>query len=76
MSVELLDFAPIPGLQAVAKTLLNIWDALQMVDVSARTTRCIALFDVLLDESPRMSASHRTMRRNIDIHTARSQGSG
>ncbi|KAF8890966.1 hypothetical protein BD779DRAFT_1515523 [Infundibulicybe gibba] len=34
MSVELLDFAPVPGLQTAAKTLLNIWDTLQMVDMN------------------------------------------
>ena len=34
LSVELLEFAPIPGLRAVAKTLLNIWDAVEQVDVS------------------------------------------
>lgn len=32
LSVNLLDFAPIPGLQAAAKTLLDIWDAVQKVD--------------------------------------------
>jgi abelson tyrosine-protein kinase 1 len=34
LSVELLEFAPIPGLQAAAQTLLNIWDAAEQVDVS------------------------------------------
>jgi abelson tyrosine-protein kinase 1 len=34
LSVELLEFAPIPGLQAAAQTLLNIWDAVVRVDVS------------------------------------------
>lgn len=33
MSVELLQFAPVPGLSSAALTLLNIWDALQLVDV-------------------------------------------
>lgn len=31
--VEVLDFAPIPGLATAAKTLLNIWDAFETVDV-------------------------------------------
>jgi hypothetical protein len=31
--VDLLDLAPVPGLRAAALTLLNIWDALQKVDV-------------------------------------------
>ena len=34
LSVELLVFAPIPGLQAAAQTLLCIWDAVEQVDVS------------------------------------------
>jgi len=34
LSVELSQFAPIPGLQAAAQTLLNIWDAVEEVDVS------------------------------------------
>jgi hypothetical protein len=33
--VELLDFVPIPGLARAAKTLLNIWDAVEAVDVSS-----------------------------------------
>ncbi|CAA7263929.1 unnamed protein product [Cyclocybe aegerita] len=34
LGVELLDFAPIPGLQAAARTILNIWDAAQQVDMN------------------------------------------
>ena len=34
-NVESLEFAPLPGLQAAAQTLLNIWDAVQQVDVSS-----------------------------------------
>lgn len=34
LSVELLKLTPIPGLHAVAQTLLNIWDAVEQVDVS------------------------------------------
>ena len=33
MRVDLLGLAPVPGLRAVAVTLLNVWDALQKVDV-------------------------------------------
>lgn len=33
ISADLLQLAPIPGLAEAAKTLLTIWDALQMVDV-------------------------------------------
>lgn len=35
LSVDVLEFAPVLGLQQAARTLLGIWDALQMVDVSA-----------------------------------------
>ncbi len=35
VSVDVLKFAPIVGLEEAARTLLNIWDALQLVDVSA-----------------------------------------
>ncbi|RDB18261.1 Dual specificity protein kinase splA [Hypsizygus marmoreus] len=34
LSADFLEFAPIPGLEAAAKTLLNIWDALQLVDMN------------------------------------------
>ncbi|TFK37240.1 hypothetical protein BDQ12DRAFT_214347 [Crucibulum laeve] len=34
MSIDYLDFVPIPGLSAAAKTLLGIWDALQGVDMN------------------------------------------
>ncbi|KAJ3509359.1 hypothetical protein NLJ89_g5260 [Agrocybe chaxingu] len=34
LGVELLEFAPVPGLQAAAKTILNIWDAAQQVDMN------------------------------------------
>lgn len=33
IGVELLDLAPIPGLAPAAKTLLNIWDAVEAVDM-------------------------------------------
>lgn len=35
VGVDLLQLAPVPGLAEAAKTLLNIWDAVQQVDVSA-----------------------------------------
>jgi abelson tyrosine-protein kinase 1 len=34
LSSELLQLAPVPGLAEAAKTLLNIWDALEMVDTN------------------------------------------
>jgi abelson tyrosine-protein kinase 1 len=33
LSAELVELAPLPGLAPAAKTLLNIWDAMQDVDV-------------------------------------------
>lgn len=33
LSVEVVQFVPIPGLEAAARSLLDIWDALQLVDV-------------------------------------------
>lgn len=36
LSSDLLQFAPIAGLSEAARVLLNIWDALQMVDVCIR----------------------------------------
>lgn len=44
ISADLLELAPVPGLQVAARTLLGIWDALQRVDVSMNeamfTPRC------------------------------------
>ena len=34
--IDLLRFAPVPGLELAAGILLNIWDAVQMVEVSTR----------------------------------------
>ena len=34
VGVDFLRFAPIPALEEAARTLLNIWDSLQLVDVS------------------------------------------
>ncbi|KAF9008496.1 hypothetical protein BDZ89DRAFT_1079023 [Hymenopellis radicata] len=50
LSTDLLEFAPIPGLQNVARTLLQIWDSLQLVDMNRSaclrlTERCA---DILL----------------------------
>jgi hypothetical protein len=47
--VELLDLAPIPGLATAAKTLLNIWDAVEAVDVSfiENITEKVVVFTML-----------------------------
>ncbi len=38
VSAEVLEFAPFPGLAQAARVLLDIWDAVQMVDVSVALT--------------------------------------
>ena len=63
VGVELFDLAPVPGLSLAARTLLNIWDAAQNVDVSRRVSYAsVASNPVLADESPWLSASHGKMR--------------
>ncbi len=36
LSADVLQLAPVVGLQEAAKTLLTIWDALQLVEVRSR----------------------------------------
>ncbi|KAI0945901.1 hypothetical protein AcV7_010017 [Taiwanofungus camphoratus] len=48
LSVEVVQFVPIPGLEAAARSLLDIWDALQLVDVNRMaclrlTERCATI---------------------------------
>ena len=43
LSTDLLRFAPIPGLEEAARTLLGIWDALKMVDVSHLRHVCVSI---------------------------------
>jgi hypothetical protein len=35
VGVDLLHYIPIPGLEIAAQTLLRIWDAVEMVEVSS-----------------------------------------
>lgn len=54
-SVDLLEFAPVPGLQSIAKALLNIWEAVQEVDTNRLaflrlTQRCATLLLSVRDE--------------------------
>lgn len=35
VGVDLVHFVPVPGLEIAARTLLNIWDAVEMVEVSS-----------------------------------------
>ena len=47
ISSELLEFAPLPGLRVAALALLDIWEALQLVDVSARVMPLIEATDAV-----------------------------
>ncbi|KAL0570529.1 hypothetical protein V5O48_011438, partial [Marasmius crinis-equi] len=47
LSADLLEFAPVPGLSAVARTLLLIWDSLQMVDLNR--LQCLRLTERCAD---------------------------
>ncbi|KIY72595.1 hypothetical protein CYLTODRAFT_486241 [Cylindrobasidium torrendii FP15055 ss-10] len=42
LSAELLEFAPVPGLQNVARALLQIWDSAQLMDMNRQRCRRLA----------------------------------
>ncbi|KAI8992697.1 hypothetical protein BD414DRAFT_481927 [Trametes punicea] len=55
VSVDVLRFAPIVGLEEAARTLLNIWDALQLVDINRLaclrlTERCATILISVREE--------------------------
>ncbi|TBU21950.1 hypothetical protein BD311DRAFT_869668 [Dichomitus squalens] len=55
VSVDLLRFAPIVGLEEAARTLLSIWDALQLVDINRLaclrlTERCATILMSIREE--------------------------
>ncbi|TFK79567.1 hypothetical protein K466DRAFT_570161 [Polyporus arcularius HHB13444] len=55
VSVDVLKFAPIVGLEEAARTLLNIWDALQLVDINRLaclrlTERCATVLMSIREE--------------------------
>ncbi|KAI0070864.1 hypothetical protein K474DRAFT_1607894 [Panus rudis PR-1116 ss-1] len=55
LSVDLLEFAPVVGLEAAARTLLQVWDAVQMVDMNRLaclrlTERCAEILISVRDE--------------------------
>ena len=54
--VDLLQFAPVPGLDLAGKILLSIWDAVQMVEVSVMDTSFAPIL-VLTADPPRRIAS-------------------
>ena len=67
ISVSAAPYVPIPGLLGVAKMLLIIWDAVQVVDVRVRLSHfCFASCD---RDNPKMNrlACMRLARRCADI---------
>ncbi|KAI9060336.1 hypothetical protein FKP32DRAFT_1656183 [Trametes sanguinea] len=55
LSVDVLRFAPLVGLEEAARTLLNIWDALQLVDINRLaclrlTERCATILISVREE--------------------------
>jgi hypothetical protein len=61
--VDLLQFAPVPGLDIAGKILLGIWEAVELVEVSVMNTLFTALLVLTTDLSRRI-ASHLCARSN------------
>jgi hypothetical protein len=57
--VDLLQFAPVPGLNTAGNILLNIWDAIEMVEVSVIDGRPIRGALVLTIDLSRRIVKHR-----------------
>ena len=55
--VDLLQFAPVPGLNTAGKILLSIWDAVELVEVSVIDTP-FAVLQVLTADFCRRIALH------------------
>jgi hypothetical protein len=51
-----LQFAPVPGLDIAGKILLNIWDAVELVEVSMMDTTFAALPVLIADLSRRIAS--------------------
>ena len=49
--VDLLQFAPVPGLNTAGNILLNIWDAIELVEVSVIGALFVALLVLTADLS-------------------------
>jgi hypothetical protein len=54
--VDLLQFAPVPGLDIAGKILLGIWDAVELVEVSVMDIRFAALLVLTADISRRIAS--------------------
>jgi hypothetical protein len=69
--VDLLGFVPIPGLDAAARTLLQIWDTLQQVDVNLLPTfrNFCSLNGVSVDEPLGVSSPHTTVCGHPPVHS-------
>ena len=77
VGVDLLRFAPVPGLELAGRTLLNIWDAVDMVEVSLMGTPFVALLLLTVDLSrrivKRLCAWPSAARTSYFLFAARSQ---
>ena len=73
VTADLLEFAPVPGLALAAKTVVNIWDAAQYVDVSYIMFYNMYSYknQFLSDESISLFSSHRKMCRYTHIYQKR-----
>lgn len=68
VSADALRFAPIVGLEEAARTLLNIWDALQLVDVRVLYVISAASPDTAsVDQPASLSAPHRAVRHHSHV---------
>jgi hypothetical protein len=54
--VDLLQFAPVPGLDVASNILLSIWDAVELVEVSVMDIRFAALLVLTADISRRIAS--------------------
>jgi hypothetical protein len=54
--VDLLQFAPVPGLDVAGNILLSIWDAVEMVEVSVMDTSFATLLVLTADLSRRIGS--------------------
>lgn len=72
IGVDFLDLAPIPGLQAVGRLLLNIWDASQVVDVSFMSFATLDIIPInSAAERTELFAVNGTMRRHPHLGSRR-----
>ena len=72
LGADFLGFVPVPGLELAARTLLEIWDTLQQVDVSLpRFSSCFPLIINPTDQPSIMPSADGTMCRHLAVHSRR-----